>query len=842
MLQKLLFKPGVNREGTDYSNEGGYYAGDKIRFRSGLPEKIGGWTRATPGRFFRGVCRALINWLNLTNDSLVGLGTHLKYYINRGLGIYYDITPLARTSSGLSNPFTTTAGLRTIDVVDATYPANVGQFVTFSGATGFNGLSAADLNTEFQITQILSNTTYKITLPLSVAPPGASGSGGGTVTARYQIEPGLPANTTGNGFGAGVWNGAGVATTYNATLTYTSGPTPWVLLNDVSTTINVNSTNLFPATGTIIIDSELISYSGITATSFTGCIRGIPYLAPGATYAASTLASAIGSGDASIPLVSTTNFFVPLVGGSATIKIDSEFITYSGITGNTLTGCSRGKFGTAAASHLISAAVNQFSQSTAARHGYRPTAGTLVAPIVYGVVNLLGTTGWGNAATGAGVGLGLKLRLWTHDNWGENLLLAVRGGPIYYWINNTSLFPRAERLNDSSTGLYQTDVPLTGTNQIIVSDVSRFAICMGCNEFGSAVLDPMVVRWSDQENLLVWTPTATTQAGSQRLTNGSSIIQAKKNRQEINIWTDTAIYSMQYLGPPFVWGFQLLMDNISIISPNSAIIANNIAYWMGVDKFYVYSGRVETLPCTLRQYIFQDISLNQQEQVVSGSNEGYNEVWWYYVSNDEVIAATDESRPPVVDKYVIYNYLDQVWYYGTLSRTYWLDSALQRGPMAAVCSPLEVTSGVFKNVDTDQGTLLIHEDGVDDNATGTPRAINAFVQSSDFDIGDGHNFGFVWRLLPDINFNGSIVNKPEVTMTLRPRQNSGTPYGAADNPAVISNDNYSLARQYPIQQFTGQVYVRLRARQMAFRIESNTLGVTWQLGTPRIDIKQDGRR
>jgi hypothetical protein len=755
-LQKLLFRPGINREGTDYSNEGGYYAGDKVRFRSGLPEKIGGWIRATPGRFFLGVCRAMINWLNLGNNNLIGLGTHLKYYINRALGIYYDITPIVRTSTGLTNPFTTTSGLQTINVVDAGYSPVVGQFVTFSGATGFNGLNADNLNTEFQITQIISATTYQITLPAGIT-PNASGAGGGTVAANYQLEPGLPANTVGNGFGSGVWNGANVSLTYSATLTYTSGPTPWVLLNDVSTTINVNDTTGFPSTGTIIIDAELITYTGKTSTSFTGCVRG-------------------------------------------------------------------------------------FGASTAAQHGYRPTAGTPVAPTVFGVLSLLGTTGWGDASVGAGVGISLKLRLWTHDNWGENLLLAVRGGPIYYWINNVSSFPRAVRLTDSSSPPYQTDVPLTATNQIIVSDVSRFAICMGCNEFGSSTFDPMVVRWSDQEDLTVWTPTATTQAGSQRLTNGSSIIQAKKNRQEINIWTDAAIYSMQYLGPPYVWGFQLLMDNISIMSPNAAIIANNIAYWMGIDKFYIYSGRVETLACSLRQYIFQDIALGQQEQVVSGSNEGFNEVWWYYVSNDEVAAATAESRPPVVDKYVIFNYLDQVWYYGTLNRTYWLDSALQQGPIAAVCSPLEVSPGVFKNVDTSIGTILTHEVGVDDNATATTLPINAFIQSSDFDIGDGHNFGFVWRILPDINFNGSNVNQPTVTMTLRPRQNSGAPYGFADNPAVVSDDNYFLSRQYPVQQFTGQVYTRLRARQMAFRIESNQLGVTWQLGTPRIDIKQDGRR
>jgi hypothetical protein len=271
------------------------------------------------------------------------------------------------------------------------------------------------------------------------------------------------------------------------------------------------------------------------------------------------------------------------------------------------------------------------------------------------------------------------------------------------------------------------------------------------------------------------------------------------------------------------------MDNISIISPNAAVTANNIAYWMGKDKFYVYSGRVETLPCALRQYVFQDISFDQQEQVVSGSNEGFNEVWWYYVSNAEVNAAIAAVRPPTVDKYVIYNYSEQIWYYGTLGRTYWLDSSLQQGPIAAFG-------------DQYTGTLLTHEVGVDDNATATTLPISSYIQSSDFDISDGQNFSFVWRILPDINFNGSSQNNPQVTMTLRPRQNSGAPYGYANSPQVVSDDNFFIARQYQVQQFTGQVYTRLRGRQMAFRIESNSIGVAWQLGVPRIDVRPDGRR
>jgi hypothetical protein len=273
---------------------------------------------------------------------------------------------------------------------------------------------------------------------------------------------------------------------------------------------------------------------------------------------------------------------------------------------------------------------------------------------------------------------------------------------------------------------------------------------------------------------------------------------------------------MQYLGPPYIWGFQILMDNISVMSPNSMITVNNVTYWMGVDKFYMYSGRVETLPCSLWQYIFNDINKDQAFQIFAGGNEGYSEVWWFYCSGNS----------NVVDKYVIYNYLDRVWYYGSMGRTAWLDSGIRPYPMAADYN----------------SRILYHESAVDDVSGITPVPINAYIQSSDFDIGDGHNFGFVWRILPDVNFNGSNVNNPEVTMTVRPRQNSGTPYGQADNPRVVSNDNYANASVYNVQEFTGQVYTRLRGRQLAFRIESTGLGTAWQLGTPRIDIRNDGRR
>ena len=753
-LQKIVLRPGISRDNTSYAGEGGYFECDKIRFRSGFAEKLGGWTQATPSSNYLGVCRSMVNWVDLQNYNLIGVGTHYKYYVNSGLGVYHDITPIRATQTGLSNPFATVTGSQIITVTDTANGAEEGDFVTFSGATGFNGLLADVLNQEFQIAKIVDANTYEITLPDDITPSG-TGSGGGTVTAAYQITIGLPAYTTGNGYGAGVWNGTNLGS-YNTTLTYTSGTTPWVMLNASSTTINVTDTSQFPASGTLLIDAEVITYAGKTSTSFTGCVRG-------------------------------TN------------------------------------------------------GSTAAVHAERPTAGTPVPVNVYSVIGYLGSTGWGDATVGAGVGVGQQMRTWSNDNYGQDLLFNVRGGPIYNWTNNTSTWSRATEL--------VTDVPIVATNQVMVSDVSRFAIAMGCNSFGSGTFDPMVVRWSDQEDPNVWTPAITNQAGEQRLSNGSYIMQAKKNRQEILIWTDSAIYSMQYLGPPYVWGFQLLMDNISIMSPNAAIVVNNVAYWMGSDKFYTYSGTVQTLPCTLRQYVFDDISYDQRYQIFAGTNEGFNEVWWFYVSQTEVNLATSEGRVPLVDRYVVYNHLERIWYYGNLRRTFWLDSGLQQYPLSAQCIiPTGEANVDYNHTDIESGTLLFQENGVDDASTQTPVPYEAYVSSSDFDIGDGHNFGFVWRIIPDVNFTGSTGGAtggyPEVYMQISPRNFSGSPYTKADVTNTVSSQKYyPNYQQYIIQEYTPQVYTRLRGRQMSFKIGSaGKLGVAWQLGAPRIDIRPDGRK
>jgi hypothetical protein len=419
------------------------------------------------------------------------------------------------------------------------------------------------------------------------------------------------------------------------------------------------------------------------------------------------------------------------------------------------------------------------------------------------------STGWGSAAP-AGVGLGVQLRLWSQSNFGEDLIFNPRGGGLYYWeVNaNPTIFDRGTLLTTGDTP----DI----CNFVMVSDASRFVICFGVNDYGSAVQNPMLVRWSDQEDYTQWTPAVTNQAGSYTLSHGSQIVTAMQARQEILVWTDAAIYSMQYLGAPYVWGFQILGDNLSIVGPNAAATANNITYWMGVDKFYMYSGRVETLPCTLRSYVYNDINLSQSFQFFAGTNEGFNEIWWYYCS----------ANSSTIDKYVVYNYLERIWYYGTLARTAWLDSPLRVEPMAT----------------TYANQLLYHEIGVDDGTTNPPSPITCFVQSADFDIGDGHNFGFVWRLIPDVTFDGSTVNAPTLDFTVRPRQFPGSNYGNSNNPEVISSISYAGQRTYNVQQFTEQVYVRIRGRQMAFKVGSDTLGTAWQLGVPRIEVRPDGRR
>lgn len=426
-------------------------------------------------------------------------------------------------------------------------------------------------------------------------------------------------------------------------------------------------------------------------------------------------------------------------------------------------------------------------------------------------------TGWGSSTWGSGAwGIGESsqdaLRVWSHSNFGEDLIYGPRGGGIYYWDATGGLNTRGVAL--SSLG-GASDVPVI-QNYILISDISRFVFCFGANDIGSSTQDPMLVRWSDQEDATNWTPAATNQAGSLRLSRGTEIVTATQARQEILCWTDAALYSLQYVGAPAVWSAQIVGENISIASQNAVAYANGVAYWMGRDKFYKYDGRAQPLRCDLRKFIFNDFNPQQYEQVFAGTNESYHEIWWFYCSTDET----------AVDKYVVYNYMEDVWYYGTLARTAWLDSGLRDYPLAATYTP----------------NLVNHELGVNDVQGETIEPINAYITSSEFDLDDGHKFAFVHRVIPDITFDGSTATSPSVTMTLLPLKGSGSGYNIPNSEGGNSSATITRTATVPVEEFTDQVFIRVRGRQMAMKIESTGEGVTWQLGSPRIDMRPDGRR
>ena len=619
-LKKLLLKPGVNRENTRYTSEGGWYDCDKIRFRQGTPEKIGGWEQLSDNRFL-GVCRSLWNWVTLGGVSLVGIGTNLKFYLERG-GAYYDITPLRDTTAAGAVTFAASTGSSIITVADTAHGAIAGDFVTFSGAVTLGGvITAPVLNQEYQIVSIVNANSYTINVGVA-ANASDTGNGGASVVGAYQINTGPAIQEALNGWGAGAWG--------------------------------------------------------------------------------------------------------------------------------------------------------------------------------------FGAWGIGTTATDA-------LRLWSQANFGEDLLFGPRGGGLYYWDATGGVGARGV---DVAGIMGASDVP-TKQLMILISDVSRFVLCFGANPLGSSVLDPMLIRWSDQEDFLNWTPAATNQAGDLRLSTGSRIVTALQLRQEIVVWTDAAVYSLQYQGPPFVWGAQTLADNTSIIGPNARATASGVAFWMGTDKFYKYDGRVQTMRCDLRQYIFQDINMLQSDQIFASTVESFNEVWWFYPTADSTVP----------NRYVVYNYAEDIWYYGQMERTAWIDSKIVAHPLAAY-----------------QNRLIEHEIGVDDGADNPPVAMHAFIDSAEFDIEDGQNFGFIWRLLPDITFRGSTAANPSATLTLQPMLNSGSGY---NNPLSVGGTATAAVTRtavVPVEQFTGQVYVRVRGRQMSIKIESSDLGVTWQLGAPRIDVRLDGRR
>ena len=696
-LTALKFKPGINRETTSYSNEGGWFTCDKIRFRFGYAEKIGGWSAYSDSTFL-GTSRALFSWVALDGTKFLGIGTNLKYYIADG-SIYYDITPI-RTTTTNATTFSATNGSAVITVTDNGHGAKLNDFVTFSGAATLGGtVTATVLNAEHQITEIVNNNSYKITVS-SAANSSDSGNGGGSVTSVYQINTGLDTNFFGTGWGAGVFGG-------------TTLSLPSTAINDGSgltasaTSVTVDSAASFSNTGFLKIDDEIMEYTAKTSTTFTGLIRGA---------------------------LSTT-----------------------------------------AATHADNATVIE------------------------------ATFGWGMQATTTIPGENLSN--WTHDNFGEDLLINVRNGGIYYWDRTSGTSARAVELSSLSGSASAPSV----AKQIMVSDQDRHIIAFGCDsEANPGTQDPLLIRFGSQESLIAWQSLATNTAGELRLSTGSEIVVAVQTKQQILIYTDVSLHGMQFLGPPFTFGLTEISRNVTIASPNAAVAVNDFVFWMGSKEFYVYSGTVARLPCTVLDYVFSDFNRDQIGKVMAGHNSSYGEVWWFYPSG----SATEN------DRYVIYNYQEKVWYFGNLARTAWVDRGINQYPIAA----------------STDNKLYYHEFGQDDGSTNPASAISANIESSQIDIGDGDKFTFIRRLIPDVTFRDSTNETPRANLVVKTRNFPGVTF------SETSSDTVSQSASSPIELFTEQVHLRLRGRSFAFRIESDVTGVMWRLGTPRLDIRPDGRR
>ena len=714
-MTALKFKPGIVSDITSYSNEGGFVDGDKVRFRFGFPEKFGGWEKYSPNQYL-GSARRLHNWVALDGSDFMGIGTHLKYYIEEGQ-TFNDVTPIRNTTGAGDITFAATNGSTTITVTDPAHGANEKDFVTFSGAATLGGtITATILNAEFQITRLISSNAYEITSSVA-ANSSDTGNGGSSVVGAYQINVGLDNTVGGTGWGAGQWSG----TTSGALATQLAEA-----LDASETAIDVDSATGITAGDLILIEEELITVGTISSNT-------------------------LGTG-----------------GGPST----------------------RGASGTAAATHADNTLVRLAT-------GNADSANDFV--------------GWGNAASVTVPGA--QIRLWSHDNFGEDIIINPRDGGLFYWDKTNGLGNRAVELSATSTYSGETSVP-TVAKQVLVSDQDRHVIVFGCDGLGAnssatqgnGVQDPLLIRFSSQENPVDFFPTATNTAGDLRLGGGSTFVQAVETKQQILVFTNKTLHAMKFIGPPFTFGLQELSKNITIMSPFSAIAVEDAVYWMGVDTFYVYAGgQTIQLPCTVKDKVFLDFNFEERDKVHVGLNSEFSEILWFYPSS----AGTE------IDKYVAYNYLEKVWYYGTLVRQAWLDRGIRNLPQA-----------------TGNQYLYNHEVGFDDDGS----AMTSFIESSAIDIGDGDKFLFIKQVIPDITFNGSTSVNPDVSFTMKSRNNPGANF---NETTQVTTQRSATS---PVEQFTEKLNYRLRGRSFALRIDSTSLGTKYKLGTPRVDIREDGRR
>jgi hypothetical protein len=865
VLQKLQFRPGVSRESTDYANEGGWYSCNLVRFRSGSPEKLGGWVVNGSG-YFLGTCRNLIEWVSLSGYYILGIGTNLKYYVQIG-GSYYDITPIRLDSTLPANPVYPIYGSLAATINETATTLTVSSGTAFTRAAPY----VITIGSEDIYVATASNTTlsgcirgYNNTTP-------ATHTSSTTITSTY-----VAINSVSNGAGPGDYVTLEDLTAfgpYTAEELNTEFQVVGVATNYIAVDTGVQSTSATNGGGSAPAHAFFQLTIGGDINIFGNGWSVGPWVSQQAGAGLTTTTADINSSATTIPVTDASAF-----AASGYVYIEAEWIQYSGKTGTSLTGCTRGFGDTMATDHL---------------------SGRTVTGLQYSVAN---ARGWNTGITLSDSVQGFRefLRLWSSDYYGQMLVFNPDGGGVYYWDPGTSLSgggqvtARAINLLDypSADGY----APVVAANVLVTEE--RHIVAFGTNDWLSVAptqQDPMFITWCSQEDPATWLPSATNTAGSQRLSSGSAIITVQSTRQEYLIWTDSSLYSMRYLGPPYVFGFTPLATDITISSANSVVTSNNITYWMGQDKFYAYSGRVDTLPCSLRQYIFDDINTDQLQQIYAGQNEKYNEVWWFYPS----------SGSTYNDRYVIYNYLEKLWYYGQLLRSAWMGSHIQNVPIAAYnraavfeitgvsstgaitgidildggqytkapssssviavggtganCSFVvalnndgEITSATISQPGVNYtlgdtltviggqgaGNILYHETGLNDAAVNPPIPMNAYIESADFDLGEGNSLAFVTRIIPDVDFIGSVVPAPYVTMTISGRDYPGQgTFRSADASVVASSEVTTQVYNY-----TNQAWIRLRARQVAFRIGSNDLDVKWQLGVVRLRLQSDGRR
>jgi len=637
--------------------------------------------------------------------------------------------------------------------------------------------------------------------------------------AEYQVNVGLDTTVGGTGWGAGQYYGV---TSGALQTTLNEGGT----LSSSDTTITLTDTTGIVASDVVLIGNELILVGGVSSTGVktVGSITASGGTAGSATHTGKVQASTSGSGtgaEFTVVAGSTTYTSVTAttagsgyaVGDTITIAgntlggatpLNDLTFTITAIT-NDLTGCTRGYAGT-----LTSSNVNTFGPTVAATHA----DGSVVRLAKGNADPINDFSGWGDAASG-GVTTTGQIRLWSHDNLGEDLLLNPRDDQIYYWDKTNTLSNRAVKLNTltPSAGFFKRSVP-TKCKQVLVSDRDRHVIAFGSDGIntsssatdGNGIQDPLLIRFSNQEDPLDWYPTEDNTAGDLRLGSGSTFMQAVETKREILVWTDTALTSMRFIGPPFTFGLQQLSSNITIMSPNAAVATEDFVFWMGIDTFYVYAGQTQTLPCSVKDKVFLNFNLEQRSKVIAGINSEFSEVTWFYPSSN----SADN------DRYVTYNYSEKVWYFGTLSRTAWLDRGTRTFPLAA--------GGSY---------LYNHEFGYDDDGS----AMNSFIESAAIDIGDGDRFTYLRKVIPDLTFDGSTnLSSPQATFTVKARNNPGADF---DN---TQSGTTSRTQTTPVEEFTEQLDLRVRGRSFALRVESNALGSKWKLGSPRVDIRQDGRR